>query len=189
MPLVPVSASFTMTWLIHDSWTESYVGVRRIAYEILPPPSAKQTAEDGALCQLALVGANHLMEVALFKILRPHAQATGTVAQLTEALLEEASYFQMLTRWIPAVSSKRLDLSAEPFLSTERLRKRRNNTIHKTSALATVQMARSALYSAVEASKELYMHAGAPFPYDAHLAKYPQAHESHFSTVPFPPGT
>lgn len=187
MPRLPVSASFTASWLIHDSWTESYIGVRRLVYELLPHPGSGQAAEDGALCQLALIGANHLVEVALLKILKPFVSTTDDAIQLSPSKLDRASYFDMLNEWIPKVTAKQIDTTVEPFVSTERLRHRRHATVHKTSALATVQMARSALHSAVGATKALYMHAGTPFPYDAHLAKYPQVTEPPFSTIPFPP--
>lgn len=183
---MPLDVSFITSWLVHDSWSESYVGARRLAYEVIPAPGMKLSAEECALCQLALVGANHLVEVALYKILLPHAKSTGKVSSLTEALLAEASYYQMLTRWLPAVSGKPIDLKAEPLFSTERLRRRRNETIHKSSALATSEMARSALYSAVEASRALYLHAGIDFPYDDALKMYPQIVEKPFSNVTFP---
>lgn len=188
MTLTPVHASLTMSWLVHDSWSESYVGTRRLTYELLPPPGQKLSPEEHAMCQLALIGANHLMEVALYKILLPHIKESGRFSLLTQALLEDASYFQMLTKWLPAISGASLPLTAEPFTSTERLRRRRNDTIHKTSALATNTMARSAMYSAVEGARALFSIAGTEFPYEAVLKKYPQQVEEPFSSVAFPAG-
>lgn len=188
MPLKRVTAEFTFSWLTHDSWSEAYVGTRGLIYQVLPASDGAATAEDGALCQLGLVGANHLMEIAIYSLLRPHAKATGKVAALTEALLEDASYYHMLTRWLPAVSNKTLDLSAEPFLSTERLRRRRNDTVHKSSTLATIQMARSALFSAVQGTKALYACFDTIFPYEPFLSKFPPPDETWFSSVRFPSG-
>lgn len=186
MPLQPIYASFTFGWLTHDSWSEAYVGTRRLAYEILPSSIAEQTAEDGALCQLAVIGANHLMEVGLAKLLRSFA---GIHPEFTNRKYEEASYWLSISHWVAEVTGVPLLLNEEPFLSTERLRIRRNATAHKSSALATAPMARSALFSAVEGTKALYAHFGVKFPYDPFIAKYPIPHEAPFSSVPFPPGT
>ncbi len=175
MPLQRLYADFTIAWLVHDSWSETYVGVRRLAFEILPNPGSKQKAEDGPLCQLCLVGSNHLMEVALYKALYPHIPGPK---------LENATYHKMLE--LLETRSASLNLADEPFLSTERLRKRRNDTVHKHSALATVEMARSALYSAVEGSRAVFALAGTPFPYESHLVKFAPISAPHFSTVPFP---
>lgn len=181
-----VTAEFTFSWLNNNTWSEAYVGVRRLAYEVLPTSQGSATAEDGALCQLALIGANHLMEVGLYRVLLPYAKATSKVAALTEALLSDATYHHMLARWLPLISGKQIDLGAEPFASTERLRRRRNDTAHKSSALATVGMAKSALFSAVEGTRAVYKHAATPFPYEAFFAKYPLPPEVWFSQVAFP---
>jgi hypothetical protein len=186
MPLKPVSASFTIKWSVHDSWSELYVGIRRLVYAILPPDVASQTAEDSALCQLALVGASSLMEVALFKLLQPFA-ATGK-AGLTQKKLENAGYADMLGI-LEEVTGTPLDRTVQPLRSTEALRKRRNQTIHKSSALATVPMARAALFSAVEGCRHTYSHAGLTFPYESFLVEYPIPHEPWFSDVPLPPAT
>lgn len=186
MPLHPVQASFTMSWLTHDSWSEAYVGTRRLVYDILPSSIAAQTAEDGALCQLAIVGANHLMEVGLAKLLRSFA---GMHPAFTNRKYEEASYWLSLSHWVAVVTGMPLPLNEEPFLSTERLRTRRNATTHKSSALATVSMARSALFSAVEGTRAIHTHFGVPFPYEPFFEKYPMPHEQPFSSVPFPPGS
>lgn len=190
MSLRSVSSSCTTSWSIHDSWSESYVGVRHLVYDLLPPISVKTSAEDSALCQLALVGGNHLVEVALYKLLQPFAAAgNGGMDALTKALLEEASYHQMLTRWLPAVSGSSADLQAQPFKSTESLRRRRNATVHKSSAFATVQMARSALFSAVQGCHALFFHASVEFPYESFLVKWPLPQEPWFSEVPHPIST
>ena len=184
MPLQPVYASFTVSWLSHDSWSEAYVGTRRLVYDILPSSIPEQTAEDGALCQLAIVGANHLMEVGLAKLLHSFV---GTHSTFTNKKYEEASYWLSLSHWVAELTGVPLLLNEEPFLSTERLRIRRNATTHKSSALATVLMARSALFSAVEGTKALYAHFGVRFPYEPFMEKYPVPREQPFSSVLFPP--
>lgn len=180
------TGSFTSSNTIHDTWTELYLGVRRLIYEIIPPTSQKLTAEERAMCQLALIGANQLMEITLYKILAPYAKESERLARLTSALLDEASYHQMMTKWLPAISGNSLNLGEEPFKSTEKLRKRRNDTIHKTPANTTTEMVRSAIFSSVEGSKALYHFSGNPFPYCDWLERYPQQIEQPFSSIVFP---
>lgn len=186
MPLKPVSANFAIKWSVHDSWSELYVGVRRLVYTILPANIASQAAEDSALCQLALVGASSLMEIALFKLLQPVAIAGK--AGLSQKKLENAGYAEMLKN-LEDVTGKPLDRGVQPLKSTEALRKRRNQTIHKSSALATVPMAHSALFSAVEGCRRIYSHAGLTFTCESFLVEYPIPPEPWFSDVPLPPAT
>ncbi len=184
MPPHPVHTTFTVSWFNHDSWSTAYMGTRRLVYEVLPQSIAEQSAEDDALCQLALVGANHLMEVALSKLLQPFVGRNET---FTQRKFNEASYWLGIMHWVKELSNMPLSLDAEPFVSTERLRIRRNATVHKSSALATIPMARSALFSATEGSKALYSHFGVEFPYQPILSEYPLPNEAPFSQVPFPP--
>jgi hypothetical protein len=186
VPLRPVDRTFTLSWLIHDSWSETYVGTRKLIYEVLPSKSSELTGETAALCQLAIVGANHMMEVALFSLIRPSIGAQPPAFSITQAQFDDAGYYKALTSCVAAIAGVQPDLSIEPFLSTAVLRKRRNDTVHKTSAIATVEMARAALYSAVEGTKALYAHFGKPFRYQPFMEKYPMPTESWFSTVSLP---
>lgn len=160
------------------------MGVRRLIHEILPKTIAEQRVEDSALCQLALVGANHLVEVALGQLLRSFAEQE--LERFSAESLEKATYFEMLTQWLPKMAGKSLDLKAQPFLSSEALRKRRNETVHKSSALATAPMARSALFSAVAACRSIYEHSGQEFPYAEALEEHPIPQEEWFSNVQMP---
>ncbi len=93
----------------------------------------------------------------------------------------------MLSLWLSKMTGKSVDLSAQPFRSSEALRKRRNETVHKSSALATVPMARAALFSAVETSQAIYLHTGERFPYSSVLTEHPLFDEEWFSDVHMPP--
>jgi len=183
VPLKPLSVDFTVSWRTHDSWSELYVGVRRLVYEILPVDIASHRAEDSALCQLAVVGANSLMEVCLYKLLQSYtADATKG---LSPSKLDKASYADMV-KYLESTVGKPLDCSVQPFISTEALRRRRHATVHKTSALATGPMARSALFSAVEGCRHLYAYVGQPFPWEAYLVDTPLGVERWFSDVSVP---
>lgn len=178
-----ITASFETSWISHDAWSESYVGIRRLVYETLPDSSEKQSAEDSALCQLAIVGCHHLMEVALFGLLHLYIDATSGDFSLTQKQLDDSSYHKALTIWAARATGLALDCNVEPLLSTERLRRRRNDTVHSKSALATVEMCRSALFSATEGTKHLHGLFNQPFKYKLIMDQYPIPTERYFSTV------
>ena len=122
-------------------------------------------SEFHALCQLALVGSNHLMEVGLYKFL----QSRPSYALLPESKkkqLRAATYNDMLTIWIQELADWKPDLKSPPLKCTERLRRRRNDTVHKTSAAANVPMARSALYSAVAGCPQRWAEAHEGLPHE-----------------------
>jgi hypothetical protein len=121
---------------------------------------------------MAIVGANHLMEVALFGLLKPYVNAANESFSITQEQFERVGYYEALTDWVLSATGRTIDLTLEPFLSTELLRKRRNATVHKPSAIATSEMARSALFSAVQGSKELYNHFGITFRYIPFIQQY-----------------
>lgn len=162
--------------------------MHRLIYELLPLPSMHQRAEDGALCQLALVGSQHIVEIALTNLLRPFvAEAlTSPANSKGKRQFEHASHLKRLNYWVPKVTGRIIQFDEEPFISLDRLRDRRNSTVHAESSLATVQMARSALFSAVRGTQALHRHFGQPFPYKQVLSKYPIPPEPWFSQVAFP---
>lgn len=183
-PLTVVS-EFHSSYDIHDAWTEAFIGVRHVIYELLPPPGRRLSIEALALCQLALVGANHLMEVGLYRYLQSRS-AFETLPDSKKAALRRAGYADMFKVWVPELAGWTPDVSTSPFQCTERLRRRRNDTVHKTSAKANVPMCRSAIYSAVSGTGELWRISGEEFPYKGFLAKYPLPEERPFSLVTYP---
>jgi len=180
-----VSADLTVAYDVHSPWTEAYVGIRHIIYELLPAPGRKLSTEQHALCQLALIGANHLMEVGLYQYLQSRAGYVSLSAAKKTAL-RRALYFDMLKTWVPDLAGWQPVLSTPPFRCTERLRRRRNDTIHKTSAKANVPMCRAAIYSATAGTAELWRMSSEPFPYARFLSKYPLPDSKRFSEVGFP---
>jgi hypothetical protein len=186
MPLQQITATLRTPWLAHDAWSEAFVGSRNIAYRVLPETDNHGDGDQGGLCKLVLVGANQLMEIALHTILKPHANSIQQIGVFVNQVLEDASYYQMLHEWLPHAIGTHVQFQEEPFRSTEKLRKRRNDTIHKAPAVANIQMARSALYSAVEGTKVLFQLSNMPFPYGAFLSKHPVPNEIWFSQVRYP---
>lgn len=184
MTLRPLDVSFRIPWTAHDAWSEAYIGVRRLVYEVLPARIADQEAEDSALCQLALVGSSHLVELALDGLLKSFAEA-GT-GGLTPISLRKASQERMLTHWLPTVSGRPLNEQAPPIASIQALRQRRNATVHRESALATVVLARSALFSAIEGCRYVFAHADRPFPWEDSVREYSLPKEAWFADLVMP---
>ncbi len=177
-------ATLQVAYEVHNVWTQAYVGVRHLIYELLPPPGRKLSIEHQAMCQLALVGANHLMEVGLYRYLETRPMhATLTDRKKTE--IRKATYAEMLQKRIPEVAGWSPELDMPPYQCTERLRRRRNDTVHKTSASANVPMCRSAIFSAVAGTKALWLNSGEEFPYQGFLDKYAIPIERPFSQVTF----
>ena len=166
---------FEVPFLVHDSWSELYVGTRYLVYELLcgdRPPCG-----DAPLCGLALVGANMLMEITLYKILKPYLEQ-----KLNKKDLERVTYFCMLTKHWSDSGKSELSLEEEPWCSTECLRQKRNDIVHKgLASLITVEMARSGLFSAVKGTQALYEHAKIDFPYEVFLQNYPLHNKPWFS--------
>tara|TARA_Y100001951_G_scaffold101123_1_gene105528 strand:- start:350 stop:1030 length:681 start_codon:yes stop_codon:yes gene_type:complete len=180
-----ICASFGISWLRHNSWSQTYVGLRKLVNEVLPNGTSKIEAEDAALCQLAVISANQLMEIALFDLLKRYIKAPQGF-NLSEKLYENSGYYFAITELSEKAVGKMIDLSKEPFISTERLRKRRNATVHKSSALADIAMAQSALYTAVQGVKALCVHFNEPKKYDVFLKAYPLENGCYFSQIVFP---
>lgn len=176
-----LDATFTSSWLNHTPWSEKYVGLRKLTYEILPKNIWEMTAEDSTMCHSVIIGANQLMEMALFELLKKFVKS----GVITQAELK-FPYHKALSTLPEKITGTKLDLFSEPFVSSEKLRQRRNATVHKTASLADVKMTRSALYTAVISVKALFAHFDKPFPYGVFLEKYPLPPEILFSEIIYP---
>ena len=154
----------------------------RLAAGLTPSQKIAAAVLAGAVC-LGLLFAAFFSGRGEFTALARH-QDGGELRRMA-LKLENAGYAEML-EYLEKVTGKPLHRDEQPFKSTETLRKRRNATIHKSSAIATVPMVRAALFSAVEGCRHTYLHAGIMFPYESFLAEYPIPSESWFSDVPLP---
>lgn len=177
MALKPMMQSFEMSWTNHDAWSETYIGVWRLVNEILPDSFQEQRAQDSSLCRLALVGSHQLMELALKALLRESG--------VSEVKLRRSSFYVAIGDLAEKASGLALPLTEEPFRSTEKLRKKRNKTIHGQKTSVSVEMARSALRSGTEGTRALYKHFDCKFPYQHILDKHPMPNSEPFSENSF----
>jgi len=183
-----VQASFGIGWLNLDAWSETYVGAQWLADDELPERQWEALPRHGPLAQLTLIAAHQLVELTLFHSIGNLLKVTSGASPDLAKSLARAPFEKVLTRWPQKLSREPFDLSREPYLSALRLSRRRNDTVHHNSALATLGMARSAVFSAVEASRAIACHLLGPdgFKYERVLLKYPLKPQPWFSTVEFP---
>ena len=182
-----VSTSVRIGWLNLDWWTSPYVGAHWLATEELPDQQWQAKPHHGALSQLLLISSHHLVELMLFRCIREVLDsAPGKFASLEERL-PRATFEQAFNKWPQQLGYAPFDVSIQPYAAIKRLQERRNATIHKDSALATLSMAKSALFTAVEGSRAIALHfRGANgFPYQPVLQKYPLPEQPWFTEVKF----
>lgn len=187
-----VTSSLTISWLNLDSWSETYVGARWLVNNVLPEKQYQSSPEHGPISQMVLLASHHMIEIVFFSCLGKKIEELSIPESEIEARiikLEKMRFYDAFTEWeklVPGISPFAYD--AEPYISIDRLRLRRNATIHKESALSSLEMAKSALYTAVTASKTIYQHfnKNAAFKYEAVLKKYPLDIFPLFSEVVYP---
>jgi hypothetical protein len=175
------SSTIGFGWVSHDAWSEMYLACLRQCAQ-LERPSSPRHPVDSAVAQLVVVGAHHLVEFALFGLLRKFVFSISTKGMaLTEERFDELPYAEALHVWAPEAIGGALPIASEPLASAEALRKHRNAVVHKSSALTRTTWARPALYTAVEATRALYVAFDTRFPYRTVLGQNPVACSMHFS--------
>jgi hypothetical protein len=186
--MVHLSVSVSVGWLSLDAWSEAYVGAQWLAQDELPEKQWETQPRHGPLSQLVLIASHRLVEIMLFRCIREILEASPGKFPAIERKFFRASFEEAFSVWPAKLGFLPFDTTAQPFASIKRLQDRRNSTIHKESALVTLEMARSALFSAVEGSKAIATHlcgAKSGFRYDRVLEKYPLPNQPWFTDVKF----
>lgn len=190
-----VSHSVSIGWLNLDHWSTTYVGAHWLATDELPEKQYQTLPRHGPLSQLVLLSSHHLVEVMFFKCVDSILNASpGNFADIEKEFRNEndngnyVKFGSAIKKWPQKLVGQSFDESQEPFKSMMLLKDRRNATIHKESALVSLDMARSALFSAVQASRAISEHlldVGSFSNYEAVLRKYPLPVQPWFSDVKF----
>lgn len=184
----PLSRSISTGWLNLDAWSEGYVGAHWLVESELPQRQWETLPRHGPLSQMVLLASHHLVEVMLFRCIWTLLDANRGKFVKQELRYHRAMFHEAFYEWPTELLGHGFDLSVEPFKSAARLHTRRNATVHKESALTTLPMARSALFTAVETSRAIateFLGVGG-FKYEAVLQKYPMAQADWFSVAQFP---
>lgn len=158
-----------------DAWSEMYIAVRWIVTEELPEFHYQTKPHHSSLAQLALIGSCQLMEVMFFSSVRKWLSDNQEVSYGIQEGYSKVGFRTALNEWPVILFGRKFEFDTEPFRSAEKLIKRRNSTVHKTSSLTSLEMARSALYTGVLASREMYgyFYSEKEFRYEKVLQKYP----------------
>lgn len=167
--------SHSLGWVSLDSWSEIYVGAHWLVTEEFPEHQFQALPRHGALSQMVLLSAHHLVEVIFFQSVKAlTAGAPGKFPSI-EKSFDRAHFRKAFENWPVVLVDAEFDTDSRALRSALKLADRRNATIHKESALATPSMARSALYSSVHASREIAEHllGESGFKYQKVIEKYP----------------
>ncbi|SEP56318.1 hypothetical protein SAMN05421693_10110 [Ectothiorhodospira magna] len=174
-----------MGWLNLDAWSEMYVGLHWMVTHELPERHYETAPRHGPLSKLVLLGSHHLIEVMLFKCIRRILDNSAGAHPDLDHRYDRVQFLDAFSKWPERLVGSPFDDESEPFKSVLTLSRRRNATIHKESALTTLDMARAALYTAVYASEAIERHllGSKNFKYERVLKKYPLPSGQWFSEV------
>ena len=174
-------------WLSLDAWSETYLGAHWIIKNKLPEKPNQAEAVDGALSQMVLIASHQLVEIMLFGCIRSNLKQSGQLNEVLDEVLKRLSFNEAFNKWPKLLMGEPFPKKTQPFKAARVLAARRNATVHSESALTTLEMARSALYTGVMASRAVQTHfESGPFYYEAALAKYPVEERVWFSEDMYP---
>lgn len=184
-----VYKSTKIGWLSLDAWSETYIGGRWIIENKLPDHVGRRQPVDGPLSQMVLIASHQLVELSIFSSIRSELERQGQWNPTVADFLHRMGFNEAFEKWPKQLINQRFP-KEQPFTAARELAKRRNATVHKEAALATPEMARSALFTGVEASRAVRAHFGiTPFPYESVLQKYPIETAPWFSGAMYPDTT
>lgn len=183
-----IRKSASSGWLNLDIWSEPYIGAYWIVKNELPKNQYECSTHHGPLSQMVLITSHHLNEVIFFQCVHEIINKSPNKYPSIMENIERAKFRKSLEKWPSILVGKPFNLEEEPYSSVIRLAERRNETIHKESALTSLEMARSALYSACVSSEAIAKHllGEQGFKYSKILQKYKLEPVEMFSKVVFP---
>ena len=153
-----VTASFTISYSIHDSWTELLSGTRTLL-DFAEEQSDESVIEVNLL-RLVLVSSHQMIEVMFFlqinEAVKDHPE---TVKKLLQYDLDRRiSFRDAMEKWPVILTNQKFNFGSEPFQSMIRLSNLRNSAIHHTASVPKDSVGESAFYTAIESSKAIYNH-------------------------------
>ncbi len=179
-----VTSSFTISFDIHDAWTETLAGS---VFLINLLKAQDNIGDKSHLCRLVLISANHLIEKLFFDLVGEFASDSFVKSIGGKKKYKNESLFNAMKYWPQELLANYngIDFTQEPFLSADLLRKQRNGAIHKNSEFVTLEMAQKALYTAFDTCMSLWVifHGSKPFKYQGFVNKYTIDNVGQYSTA------
>lgn len=128
-----VTASFTTSYSIYDSWAELLAGTRLLLN--LSEDQGRDTIAKINLLRLVLVSSHQMTEVMFFSQLGKRIkQQSEVVKKLFEYDLEHRiSFSNAIQKWPALITGRSLNFSSEPLQSMKSLSNHRNSAIHHTA--------------------------------------------------------
>ena len=179
-----VTNSLTLSWDIHDSWTETLAGS---VYLISLIREQNAVGDKSHLCRLVLISASHLIEKLFFDLVSEISTDSFVEEIGGQKKYENVSLYNAMHEWpqklLPNCSE--IDFSQEPFFSSELLRKQRNRSIHKNSEFVNLEMAQKAIFTALHTCISLWalFQGNKPFKYQGFVDNYEIENVGHYSTA------
>ena len=158
MALKKLYGSIKTSWSIYDSWCELLAGTRFLL-DILETQDGNKIKRINLL-RLVVVSSFQMVEVMLFTQLKRYIddQPESTRRLFSYDLKRRINFQKAIRKWPEVLTGRKLDFGAEPMQSMKELASIRNSAIHHTAEYPKVNIGESALYTAIEASKEIYNH-------------------------------
>lgn len=181
-----MDVSSKVAWSNLDEWSETYIGARWIVDNKLPENQYKTEPVDGPLSQMVLIASHQLVEVMLFKCLRNYLESRGEYSEVMAEVLRKLGFNEAFNKWPKLLTGDSFP-KEQPFTAARILAVRRNATVHSESALTTLEMARSALYTGVMASRAIESHFGdVKFAYETIVSRYAPLESIYLSESMYP---
>jgi hypothetical protein len=157
-----VTTTLSLSWEIHDNWTEILAGT----YYLLNGPLRAESKKLPViiLARAVIIMSHQLVEMMFFNVARKYIDDHQTkmdkdkVTEIENGLRENIGIKEAMKSWPQMLVGKPFDMSREPFSSQERLRLLRNKTIHWPASHSVEELAHSAYYTGVIASEHVYSH-------------------------------
>lgn len=173
-------------WANLDEWSETYIGARWIVDNKLPDNQYKTEPVDGPLSQMVLIASHQLVEVMLFKSIRSQLESRGDWSEIMAKVVKKLAFNEAFNKW-PKILTGISFPKSEPITAARILASRRNATVHSESAITTLEMARSALYTGEMASRAIEAHFGNNiFSYENIVSRYNGLEQKYLSESMFP---
>ncbi len=180
-----VTSSINIGWKIHDNWTEILAGT----YYILNDPldEAKKKISTSILTRTVIILSHQIVEVMFFNIIHKYMEqnksklSKTTIEEIEYGIKDNIAFKRAFKSWPKLLINKPLDRSREPLTSQERLRSLRNESIHWPAGNSVKNLAHSAYFTGIEASKLIYSHFydWEKSEYSKFVADYPASTKMH----------
>jgi hypothetical protein len=187
--MTEISIETTLTFSIHDGWTETLEGLMYLIDQIEALERNDDALKKLYLTRLTIISSTYLAEQ-VFAI-SVQKFITGALAVSANTLvnnllanwkerysIKSVGISRAMEEWPKELTGKPLDFGKEPLQSLKILMKKRNDIIHRlydtTQYDKAIEIARSAFYTAIEASKTIEAHffPGKDFSYQGWLDKF-----------------